>query len=62
MASILSILPKGAVQFDHESIVCSFQYRSTTPGRTLIESIYRVKPGGGVVLNAGRSKLNFINI
>ena len=26
------------------------------------ESIFRVKPGGGVVLNAGHSKLNFINI
>jgi len=62
VSSILSILPKDAVQFNHESIVCSFQYRSTTPGRTLIESIFRVKPGGGIVLNAGRRKLNFINI
>ncbi|WP_120495677.1 asparagine synthase (glutamine-hydrolyzing) [Kiloniella sp. EL199] len=54
---ILSVLPPEAIELDYKAVICSFQYRATFPGHSLISKIKKLQPGASLVITPGEADL-----
>lgn len=55
--AVLEVAIGMPLKMDVSSVVSSFQFRVTPPGKTLLEGVHKMKPGRGLYIQPGRNEI-----